>query len=283
MTITTNILVAVANDELSEMLRVFFQGKGYKTTMNPRDDSIVELVEDTVPDIITMDDDPTGNDGHDLYRRIRLSKHGHQVPILWIIEEHDPEGHLLRQEREYVEYIRRPIALDELESLAEKWLGRKELRSASNPATGLPGWSIVDEKLEEMQEEESWGVVIAGIGGLGKFRERYGELASNDVSQACSLIIRNALKASGLEDAFMGHVGPAEFAIITSPESIDNLSAECQQRLETSIRYFYPDYEDENIDLKLTENRLTARVTSLSSADSEFSSAEEFRSALFAY
>jgi hypothetical protein len=93
----------------------------------------------------------------------------------------------------------------------------------------------------------------------------------------------NAMIATGAEDAFVGHVGSADFAIITLPVKVDELAKNCLIRLETSIPYYYPDYDHENLASKLTNERLTARVASLSSADGEIATVEELRSAVSTY
>jgi hypothetical protein len=91
------------------------------------------------------------------------------------------------------------------------------------------------------------------------------------------------IATAGVEDAFIGHLVPVDFAIITLPMQMDELAKSSLICLETSILYHYPDYDNENMAFKLTNNHLTARVASLSSADSEFTTIEELRSAASTY
>lgn len=178
---------------------------------------------------------------------------------------------------------RKNFSVLELGFRVRNWLGRSQLRTLENPAKRLPEWPIVDECLTEMHKQPDWGIVIAGVGGLNKFRDRYGFVTANDVVRAISLIINNAMVAAGVKDAFIGHVGPADFAIITSPMQIAELVKNYLIRRKTSIPYYYPDYDHENFASKLTNDRLTARVASLSSADSDLTTIEELRSAASTY
>jgi hypothetical protein len=91
------------------------------------------------------------------------------------------------------------------------------------------------------------------------------------------------IASAGVEDTFIGHLNPVDFAIITLPMQMAKLAKSCLICLESSIPHYYPDYDHENMASKLTNDHLTARVAGLSSADSEFTTIEELRSAASTY
>ena len=283
MTQKKQILVVEDNVELAEMLQAYFLGEGYQVRVAGRGADAFTMVEQFLPDIITLDINLPDIDGYELCRRLRQIRPARHIPVIFLTEKRERADKLEGLELGAVDYITKPFDVLELGLRVRNWLRRSQLRTLENPATGLPEWPIVDERLTEMHKQPDWGIVIAGVGGLNKFRDRYGFVAADDVVRAISLIINNAMVAAGVEDAFIGHVGPADFAIITSPMQIAELAKNCLIRLETSIPYYYPDYDHENLASKLTNDRLTARVASLSSADSEFTTIEELRSAASTY
>lgn len=87
-----------------------------------------------------------------------------------------------------------------------------------NPVTGLPEGQLVVERLEQMVHQPDWGVVLAGIRGLDKFRDRYGFVAADDVSRAVTLMITNAVQESGGLSDFVGHADNGDFVVITSSD-----------------------------------------------------------------
>src|SRR5690606_31600974 len=103
-----------------------------------------------------------------------------------------------------------------------------------NPVTNLPEGSPVQENLERMLRQPDWGVVVARIQSLDRFRNRYGFVAADDVARAISLMITNALQESNSADNFVGHIGPVDFVIITNSERHSQVMNSCRIRLESS-------------------------------------------------
>jgi len=277
------ILAFKADDDLAEMLRVYFREKGHQISLEDQPEDISHLLKKVRPDLITIDHHPPNLDAFELYRQLKASLVDPRTPVIFLLDERVKKRIPDAGDPAVVDFVTKPLALSKLDFLVQQRLREVEERLSQKRKKIAPEWLMVDNKLSEMQRQGSWGVVVAGLGGLKKFGELYGQIAANDVSLAVNFIVQNAMKASKIEDAYIGSVGPADYAVITTAEPVEQLARQCQVRLERSIRYFYPDYEDEDLETRLADERLTARVTSLSSADTEFATYEDIRTAFIDY
>lgn len=149
-----------------------------------------------------------------------------------------------------------------------------------NPVTNLPEGVLVRERLEQMLTEPEWAVVLAGIRGLNKFRDRFGFVAADDVSRAVTLMIANAVQEGGGEDDFVGHTNSGDFIIVTTPERYRKIAERCLVRLQPSIQYFYPALERQRLSELPESERLTVRVAALSSRDQRLNNIEALFEAL---
>ena len=150
-----------------------------------------------------------------------------------------------------------------------------------NPVTGLPEGQVVQEHLNSMLNQSDWGVILAGIRGLGNFRDRYGFVAADDVARAVSLMITNAMQDSGAASDFVGHLDTVYFIIITNLERYKRVAENCLSRLQPSIQYFYPAVDRAYINDMKESERLRVQIANLSSQNGAFSSIKDLQAALY--
>jgi GGDEF domain-containing protein len=139
-----------------------------------------------------------------------------------------------------VDYITKPFDIQELRLRVRNALRRASLGTLINPITGLPTDSLIDERLTVILRQGGWALLSVGIQGLRDFSDKYGFVASDDVLRAVALIIKNAAEESGHSDPFIGHLGEADFIVISTPAKVNVLREHIVSRLHQSIEYFYP-------------------------------------------
>jgi GGDEF domain-containing protein len=150
-----------------------------------------------------------------------------------------------------------------------------------NPVTGLPESTIVQDRLQKLLRQPDWGIVLTGIRGLGKFRDKYGFVAADDVARAVSLMITNAMQDSGAADDFVGHLDTVDFIILTTLERHKKVAENCLIRLQPSIQYFYPAVDRAYVNDLLESERLQVQISNVSSQNGEFSTIDDLRKALY--
>lgn len=268
------IFIVEDDVDLSEMLSAYFRVQGYQVLQAMRGEDAVRRINEEVPDVAVLDIRLPDIDGYEVCRRLRQSRRTQNLPVIFLTEKREQDDRLAGLELGAVDYITKPFDIQELRLRVRNVLRRTRLNTLLNPVTGLPEGVLVRERLEQMLQQPEWAVVLAGIRGLSKFRDRFGFVAADDVSRAVTLMIANAVQESSGEDNFVGHTSSGDFIIVTGPDHHKKLAERCLIRLQPSIQYFYPALERQRLNELPESERLTVRIATLSSRDHRFENVE---------
>ena len=269
--INEKVFVVEDDTDLSDMLRAYFQVQGYDVAYATHGIEAVDAIRKASPSIVLLDIRLPDIDGFEVCRRLRQIRRTRHLPVIFLTEKRDRDDKLAGLELGAVDYITKPFDIQELRLRVRNALRRAKLSTLTNPVTGLPEGSVVQDNLEYMLKENEWGVVLAGIGGLNKFRDKFGFVAADDVSRAVTLMISNAVKESGGEDDFIGQTDTGDFIVLTAPERAEAIADRCLMRLRPAVQYFYPAMERMRLDEVPESKKLNVRVASLTSDDGQFS------------
>ncbi|MCB8927965.1 MAG: response regulator [Ardenticatenaceae bacterium] len=275
-----SIYIVEDDNDLAEMLRAYFRVQGYKVSVASRGHDAVEGISQNVPDVVVLDIRLPDIDGYEVCRQLRRSRKTQHVPVIFLTEKREREDKLAGLELGAVDYITKPFDIQELRLRVRNALRRAQMSTLLNPVTGLPEGELVREQLSQMLNQADWGVVLAGIRGLNKFRDKFGFVAADDVSRAVTLMIANAVQESGEGDNFVGHTDSGDFVIISSADNCQKLAERCMVRLHPSIQYFYPALERQRLHELPESERLTVHVAALSSNQFQGNNMEEMFTAL---
>jgi PleD family two-component response regulator len=275
------ILIVEDDLDLAEMLNAYFRVQGYNVITASWGEDGVKLVEEDLPDIAVLDIRLPDIDGYEVCRRIRKIRKAQHLPIIFLTEKREREDKLSGLELGAVDYITKPFDIQELRLRVRNALRRSRMSSMVNPVTGLPESTIVQDRLQKLLRQPDWGIVLTGIRGLGKFRDKYGFVAADDVARAVSLMITNAMQDSGAADDFVGHLDTVDFIILTTLERHKKVAENCLIRLQPSIQYFYPAVDRAYVNDLLESERLQVQISNVSSQNGEFSTIDDLRKALY--
>jgi DNA-binding response OmpR family regulator len=276
----SKIFIVEDDVDLSEMLTAYFRVQGYVVNGAARGEDAVAAISQDTPDVVVLDIRLPDIDGYEVCRRLRQMRRTENIPVIFLTEKREREDKLAGLELGAVDYITKPFDIQELRLRIRNALRRTRLNSLMNPVTGLPEGALVHERLEQTMRQPDWGIVLAGIRGLEKFRNKYGFVAADDVSRAATLMIANAVQESSDDEAFIGHTDSGDFVALTTVENHKQLAERCLVRLQSSIQYFYPALERARLSSMPDGERLTARVAHLSSREHEFTDLKSLFAAL---
>lgn len=274
------IFIVEDDSDLAEMLSAYFRTQGYTVSTSIWGEDAVNKIIDQPPHVVVLDIRLPDIDGYEVCRRIRKSRRTQNVPVIFLTERREREDKLAGLELGAVDYITKPFDIQELRLRIRNALRRASLQSMNNPITSLAEGPSVLEQMEKMLDRGDWGVVLAGIRGLTKFRDQYGFVAADDVTRAVSLMLTNAMQESGADDDFIGHTNVSDFIVLTNLERCAKLAERCRARLQPSVQYFYPAVDRQRINQLPESERLTVHVECLTSRDGPFSDIDSLRSAL---
>lgn len=136
----------------------------------------------------------------------------------------------------------------------------------------------MEEKLSDVVHKSGLSLLHISILNLQTFRDSYGFVASDDVLRAISMMILNTLKETGSPEDFLGHLGPSDFVVVLSPETLPPFQEKIKARLEQSLDYFYP-LSDREQASKNTD-RLAIHVNEISSVYGRYSSVDQLKKEL---
>lgn len=280
MTDKPTILIVEDDLDLAEMLNAYFRVQNYEVLTAAWGKDAIEISQEAKLALVVLDIRLPDIDGYEVCRQLRSQRRTENVPIIFLTERRDRVDKLHGLELGVVDYITKPFDVQELRLRVRNAISRAARQTNTNPVTELPEPQLVEEKLNSLiLADDPWSLLLISVTGLSTYRERYGFVAADDVMRAITLMVRNAVREFGLEDDFIGHLGPEEFLIVTGPERIQSIRQRVETRVSQSSEYFYPlrDREEDP-----PPNVIGLRFGRVDSATRAFQDAADLKQALFA-
>jgi PleD family two-component response regulator len=262
------LLIVEDDPDLLEMLQQYFRVQGYEVTTAAWGEDAVRLTEGNAPDLVMLDIRLPDIDGYEVCRRIRGSRRTQDLPVIFLTEKRDRVDKLAGLELGVVDYITKPFDIQELRLRVRNALRRAEQSALVNPVTNTPEGVLVDETLKTvLSAGKPWAALSVRILGLGAFREMYGFVNADDVLRAVILMINNAIRESGDESDFVGHLAASDFVVITDPSRIAAIRERIEMRIQQSMEYFYPLRDREKAREAMAQGHLRLSVAQVNSDD----------------
>jgi PleD family two-component response regulator len=236
----TKILIVEDDPDTAEMLGAYFQAQGYHVLTAAWGNDALKLCQDTVPDLVIQDIRLPDIDGYEVVRELRKNLRTSKVPIIFLTEKKARDDRITGLKLGAVDYITKPFDMQELRLRVRNALRRASYASLVSPVTGLPGKEVADDRLDEMLEGEGWAVLYVSIVDMDPFNDAYGFVAGDDVLRAVGLILSNVVDEVGTLEDFVGHIGQANFVLITRDSKSADIQSKLAARLSRAFNYFYP-------------------------------------------
>jgi len=239
-------LLIVEDDlDIADMLNAYFRVQGYQVlTVNWGEDG-VRAAHGNQPDLIILDIRLPDIDGFEVAHRLRESRKTKNIPIIFLTDRRERSDRLKGLQLQADDYITKPFDVQELRLRVRNALMRSQQNSLTNPVTGLPEGSLVDETLAKALARNRDVLLVTSLQNIEHFREVYGFVATDDLLRAVAIILRDCLRESGARDEFLGHLTPNDFILICQPAAAAALNERVHKRLEQSFDYFYSDQHRE--------------------------------------
>jgi DNA-binding response OmpR family regulator len=237
---TQRILVVEDDIDTADMLRAYLEAQDYEVLTAAWGEDALQITTEVLPDLIMLDIRLPDINGYEVCRRLRMHRRTERVPIIFLTERRERADRLMGLELGAVDYITKPFDVQELRLRVRNALRRASLGTMVNPITGLPAHPLVDERLAALLRQRDWALLSVSLQGLDEFSDRYGFVASDDVLRAVALIIKHVAEELDHSGAFIGHLGEADFVVVSTVSQVDALRDRVSARLSQSTDYFYP-------------------------------------------
>src|SRR5574338_752786 len=152
----STILIVEDDLDIADMLNAYFRVQGYEVnTVNWGEDG-VRACQIQSPDLVILDIRLPDIDGFEVARRLRGGRKTKMIPIIFLTEKRERGDRLRGLELQADDYITKPFDIQELRLRMRNALQRSKQGSLTNPVTGIPEGSLVDEAISSgVQRPES--------------------------------------------------------------------------------------------------------------------------------
>ena len=212
------VLVVEDNEEVAEMLVVFFGSRGLKVTVAGDGHTALRQIRDSLPTLILLDVGLPDIDGYELFKKFRQSARTRYIPVIFLTRRSRKTDRIAGLELGADDFITKPFDLEELYLRVQNAVDRAARENMTNPHTGLPGERAAREAMAEAKKDPNQAVLQFTLRHSGDFRDLYGALAGRDLLRYTALLINRVLNAVGTPDDFLGQLSEETFVVITAGE-----------------------------------------------------------------
>jgi PleD family two-component response regulator len=222
------------------MLRIYFSGQGYDVQVAPRGGDALTLTRKQLPQLIVLDIMLPDMNGYDVCRELRSTTRTSHIPIIFLTQKDERSDKIAGLELGADDYITKPFDIEELKLRVKNQIERAERDNYTDPRSGLPSSSLIEEKLREMMRENKiWTYLDIKIQGYEPFKEVYGFVAGDEVLRFMALIMGEAMDENGTPNDFVGHAGSDNFVAVSYSDKSDALVKKLTDRFAEEVQQHY--------------------------------------------
>jgi PleD family two-component response regulator len=233
------ILVVEDDNDISNMLKIYFSAQGYEVTIAARGNDALERTRKQLPNVIVLDIMLPDIDGYEVCTRLRRNLRTSHVPIIFLTQKDERSDRIAGLELGADDYITKPFDIEELRLRVQGAMRRAERESLTNPTTGLPSGKMIEEQLRALMRRKDWGLLYVGIGDMDGFTDVYGFVAGDEVLRFTALLLGEVDDKVGGPDDFIGHIGGDDFLLITTEDRAAVIAEAMTQRFNQEIGSHY--------------------------------------------
>src|SRR5262245_37051401 len=207
------VLVVEDNDEVAQMLVLFFGSRGLKVTIAVDGGEALEKIREALPTVILLDVGLPDVDGYELFRKFRQSARSRYIPVIFLTRRSRKSDRIAGLQLGADDFITKPFDLEELYLRVQNAVDRAERENLSDPRTGLPAGQVVREEVAAARAAQR---VVCGftLRHSSEFRDLYGVLAGADLLRYTALLMNRVLNTIGAPDDFLGQMSEETFIVV---------------------------------------------------------------------
>lgn len=241
---TKRILVADDEPSVCQLLELVLQSEGYEVTIANNGDQLVRMAQERVPDLLLIDLMMPQLDGYEAIRQLRNDTRTGHLPMIILTAKSTPTDLVTGFETGADDYITKPFILPELLARIKGHLRRASQIPVKNPLTGLPGNVLLTEELKyRIKKGEPFAMLYVDLDNFKAFNDIYGPSRGDRAIKLVADVLSEVVARSGAPSDFIGHIGGDDFAVITSPDTLDRLCPDLIETFDARVRSLY-DAED---------------------------------------
>ena len=237
---TETILIVDDEEDIANLVAMNLADEGYETHMAHRGDDAVDLALQLRPDLIVLDLMLPGVDGVEVCRQLRKDPRTTTTSIIMLTARSLPRDRIAGLEAGADDYVDKPFDVDELLARVTGRLRRARQLRQTSPLTGLPGNFEIEHRLEVLiADEQPFALLHADLDGFKAYNDHYGFLRGDRAIVLTARVIGWAVADHALADAFVGHIGGDDFAIVCAPETAQAVAEGIVRTFDDQVPHLY--------------------------------------------
>jgi diguanylate cyclase (GGDEF)-like protein len=225
------VLIADDDPYIRQLLELSLADDGYEVLSAVDGHELVRMAQDHTPNLILVDLAMPRMDGYEAIRQMRNDTRTAHIPMLILTARSETKDVITGFETGADDYIAKPFDVTELLARVRSHLRRSTQRPVLNPLTGLPGGMLLSQTLRHrLTRNEPLALLYADLDNFKAFNDIYGFSRGDQAILFVASLIQRVMAAHGNPSDFIGHIGGDDFAILTTPEQVDQI---CQVLIDT--------------------------------------------------
>jgi PleD family two-component response regulator len=233
------LLVVEDDNDISNMLKIYFNGLGYDVDVAPRGSEALEKTHTVLPHLIVLDIMLPDIDGYEVCRRLRQSTRTSHIPVIFLTQKDERSDKLQGLELGADDYITKPFDIEELKLRVQGAIRRSEREALTDPRSGLPAGRLIEEQLRLTIRKSGWAYMDIRINHFDQFKEVYGFVAADDVLRFAAMLMSEVVDEVGTSSDFIGHAGGDNFVIISTEEISGKIRDRLKARFAEEVQTHY--------------------------------------------
>jgi DNA-binding response OmpR family regulator len=252
----SRILIVEDDIDISNMLKIFFNGQGYEVDTALSGPEALEKTRLGLPHLIVLDIMLPGMDGYEVCQVLRTQTRTSHIPIIFLTQKDERSDKLQGLELGADDYITKPFDIEELSLRVQNAIARAERESLTDPRSGLPSGKLIEDQLRKIISLDDWALMDLRLEHYNPFKDVYGFVAGDDVLRFTAMLLGEVIDELGSPDDFIGHSGGESFIA-------DQIQKEIGDRFTEQVQTHYS-FIDREQGFLVTENDTQAKVPLMS-------------------
>lgn len=221
----TKILVIDDDVDLLNIVKTQLKFSGYEVIAAYNGEEGLHLARTETPHLVIVDLMMPVMDGFEVCRRLRQDRLTYLTPIIMLTASGTQLDKIAALKGGVDDFITKPFAPNELDARIEGLIRRFHQSRSSNPLTGLPGNTSIEQEINRrIFKRDALAVCYIDIDNFKAYNDKYGYDKGDDIIQLVARILINGADEIGSKEDFVGHIGGDDFIFITTPDRCEAIS-----------------------------------------------------------
>ena len=126
------LLIVEDNEEVADMLVLFFGGRGLKVSIAPDGETALTQIREHLPSLILLDVGLPDMDGYELFRRFRQGVRTRYIPVIFLTRRTRKADRIAGLQMGADDFVTKPFDLEELFLRVQNAATRAETQETPN-------------------------------------------------------------------------------------------------------------------------------------------------------